>query len=118
MEVIGQEIKFKAQARTKRPNTKSCIKCNIINNKYIHKIHLGFEVGLSLRMSNLTSHGVGNVKICLDLGFEVGLSLRMLNLTSHGVGNVKICLDLGFEVGLSLSMLNLASLIVSNLKYV
>lgn len=89
MEVIGQEIKFKAKARKKRPNTKSCIKCNIINNKYIHKIHLGFEVGLSLRMLNLTSHGVGNVKICLDLGFEVGLSLSMLNLASLIVSNFK-----------------------------
>jgi hypothetical protein len=60
MEVIGQ--KFKAQARTKRPNAKSCIKCNIINNKYIHKIYLGFEVGLCLSMLNLASLVVSNFK--------------------------------------------------------
>jgi hypothetical protein len=62
MEVIGQEFKFKAQARMKRPNAKSCIKCNIINNKYSHKIYLRFEVGLSLSMLNLASLVVSNLK--------------------------------------------------------
>lgn len=89
MEVIAQEFKFKAQARVKRPNAKSSIKCNIISNKYSHKIYLGFELGLFLRMLNLTSHGVGNVKICLNLGFEVGLFLSMLNLASLVVSNFK-----------------------------
>ncbi len=46
MEVIGQEFRFKAQARMKRCNAKNCVRCNIINNKYNHKIYLGF-VGLS-----------------------------------------------------------------------
>lgn len=62
MEVIGQEFKFKAQAKTKRPNAKSCTKCNIINNKHIHKIYLGFEVGLSLSMLNLASLAMNNLK--------------------------------------------------------